>query len=430
MKKIFKNFHFNNLNFFLVTTIILLYFFQYTEIISFKFIYLSQLVILLVILKNEIKINKIFIIQILFALLFLFFNNEIKYSSYLITVILFNFLLKTEQINVNFFSKNKLCFYLPILFLIIFACEINSNRTFLSLIFTNFLEYESLGLNSYREASGYLYSSKFEYLRNTKYRYFNIDSNYASILILMMFNILNFNDQKNYVKKFTIFSFILLFFTQSKSGVVFYLINLIFNKFKIKLMKQVLIIFLFNIVFIFAGYIFYKNFQNPYYFTNLNKKNDHSYLIYKKEICTKEFSFLKKFSDCPNQKKISHLTNFFGVSTYLKLYSVGNSFDDIKKNFFIYLFPNPLDKILMNSKESEIKRNNEFSAHNFFIKGVQYFGIFYFILFLFNLFYLFSRTNNFNFFPSIISSTFIGIDIFLFLPLIILSFHKPKKNEH
>ena len=129
----------------------------------------------------------------------------------------------------------------------------------------------------------------------------------------------------------------------------------------------------------------------------------------------------------PKSKKFSHLTNFFGVSTYLKLYSVGNSFDDIKKNIFIYLFPNPLDKVLMNTKELEIKRNNELSAHNFFIKGVQYFGIIYFILFLFNLFYLFSRTNNFNFFPSIISSTFIGIDIFLFLPLIILGFNKPQK---
>ena len=427
MKNFFKNFHLNNANFFLVITIILLYFFRYVEIISFKFIYLSQLFILLVILKNEIKINKIFIIQILFALLFLFLNNEIKYSSYLITVILFNCLLKTDQININFFSKNKLCFYLPILFLVIFASEVNSNKTFLSLIFTNFLEYESLGLNPYRDASGYLYSSKFEYLRNTKYKYFNIDPNYGSILILMMFNILNFNYQKNYIKKFTIFSFILLFFTQSKSGFVFYLISIIFNKFKFNLLKQVIIIFLFNIIFIFVGYIFFKNIQNPY---DLKNKSDYSYEIYKKEICSKEFVFLKKFSDCPNQKKFSHLTNFFGVSTYLKLYSVGNSFDDIKKNIFIYLFPNPLDKVLMNTKESKIKRNNEFSAHNFFIKGVQYFGIFYFILFLFNLFYLFSKTNNFNFFPSIISSTFIGIDIFLFLPLIILGFYKPKKNEY
>ena len=47
-----------------------------------------------------------------------------------------------------------------------------------------------------------------------------------------------------------------------------------------------------------------------------------------------------------------------------------------------------------------------------------------FVIFLLGIYIFFKRQKNFNFFPAMVASSFVGIDLFLFLPILIISFYK------
>ena len=235
---------------------------------------------------------------------------------------------------------------------------------------------------------------------------------------MMVYNLFYFQKQKNYLIKFSIITFLILLLTQSKSGFIFYIFSILFYFFKISFRKQILIFLIINLVIILISFAFYKKFKNPY------NQTDKEYIakVYKAEICNNSmFGKFKSITSC-NYKNVIFF-QIFGVSTYLKLYSIGYTANDIFKNLKIYLLPNSLTKRLLSKELSVFEINNHLSAHNFFLKGILHYGFIFFILFLFNIYILFKNKKNYNIFPALISVTFIGIDIFLFLPILIMSYN-------
>ena len=113
-------------------------------------------------------------------------------------IILLNlFIKKPERDN---FKLNNIFFYFFCFILIILAKSVNFSEYFLKEIFISSI--------------GFL-------LTSTKYTYFNLDANYACILILMIFNLFFYENSKKYLIRLTIFTILLIIFTQSKSGVIF-----------------------------------------------------------------------------------------------------------------------------------------------------------------------------------------------------------------
>ena len=124
------------------------------------------------------------------VLVYPFFFGQ-KYFAFIFLIILLNlFIKKPERDN---FKLNNI-FLLFCFLLIILAKSVNFSEYFLKEIFISSI--------------GFL-------LTSTKYTYFNLDANYACILILMIFNL--FENSKKYLIRLTIFTILLIIFTQSKS---------------------------------------------------------------------------------------------------------------------------------------------------------------------------------------------------------------------
>ena len=396
----------------LITTAII--FLRYVPDIPFKIIYFVQALLLFFIYIKNFSFDKKIIFFLVPVLIYPFFSQEIKYFAIILLLVLLNlFLNKPEREDFKFNNNIFYLFYFSLIFL---AKSVNNGEYFLTII-----------LNSSINLS----------LTTTKYSYFNLDPNYASILILMVFNIFFFQKNKNYLKRFTIFTFLLILFTQSKSGIIFYLVVIFFYFFKINFKKKILIFLLVNILFFFVSALFYNNFKNPYI------KNDYSIPskhvtnsivdAYYSEICfNKKFNKVKYLTDCrdlqQHSKKNYIINKLLGVSVYLKLYSIGFSVNDIIFNLNDYFFPDGVKKRSNTKINSKYVYNNQFSAHNILIKGIQNFGLIYFLIFLINCYLFFKKSFNYNFFPVIFSCIFIGLDIFLFLPILVLSFKKEVTN--
>ena len=372
-------------------------FLRYVPDLSFKIIYFVQTLLLFFIYFKNFSIDK-----------------EIKYFAIIFLLILLNlFFNKPEREDFKFDNNIFYLFYFSLIFL---AKSVNNEEYFLSII-----------LDSKINLS----------LATTRYSYFNLDPNYASILILMIFNIFFYQMNKNYLKRFTIFTFLLILFTQSKSGIIFYLIVLIFYFFKIEFKKKILIFLFVNFILFFVSVIFYNNFLNPYIKKNYSipsKQSTTSVVdAYYSEICFNEkFNRVKYLTDCQDyhrSKKNYIINKLLGVSVYLKLYSIGFSVNDIIFNLNDYFFPDGVKNRSNTKINSKYVYSNQFSAHNILIKGIQNFGLIYFLIFLINCYLFFKKSYNYNFFPVIFSCIFIGLDIFLFLPLLVLSFKKEGTNK-
>jgi hypothetical protein len=384
-------------------------FLRYIPDISFKIIFISQSLLLFLTYINNIYIDKKIIPFFLVVLVYPIFFQDLKYFGFIFLIILLNlFLKKPERDN---FKLNNIFFYFFCFLIIILAKSVNFNEYFLKEIFINSI--------------GFL-------LTSTKYSYFNLDSNYASILILMIFNLFFYENSKKYLIKLTIFTILLIIFTQSKSGVIFYLILLFFFKFKIKYKNKIIIFLIVNLFLFTTSYLFYKNFKNPYEKILVIPSKFHSTPetdAYYDEICNnKKFDKIKLFTDCNKltdvYKKNYVLLKFFGMSTYLKLYSIGFSVNDLITNLNEYLLPENIKKRSNKFSDSKYYLDNYFSAHNILLKAIQNFGLIYFLIFSINIYIFFKKSFNYNFFPSIFSSMFVGIDIFLFTSILALSFYR------
>ena len=405
----------NNLSQILVTFTVAILFLRYIPDITFKIIFISQSLLLFIIYINNFFIDKKIIPFFLTVLAYPFFSQDLKYFGFIFLIILLNlFLKKPERKN---FKLNNIFFCFFCFLVIILAKSVNFNEYFLKEIFINSI--------------GFL-------LTSTKYSYFNLDSNYASILILMIFNLFFYENSKKYLIKLTIFTILLIIFTQSKSGLVFYLTLLFFFKSKIKYKNKIIIFLIANLVLFTTSYLFYKNFKNPYEKILLIPSKVHSTPetdAYYDEICyKKKFDKIKYFTDCnilriDDNKQNYVLLKIFGMSTYLKLYSIGFSLNDLIYNFNEYLLPQSVKKRSSKFLNSNHHLNNNFSAHNILLKAIQNFGFIYSLIFLINIYIFFKKSFNYNFFPTIFSSMFVGMDIFLFASILALSFKKESLDK-
>ena len=395
----------------LVTLTVVILFFRYIPNVSFKIIFISQSSLLFLININNINIDRKIIPFFLFVLIYPFFSQELKYFSFIFLIVLLNLLLKKPQIN-NFKLEN-IFFYFFCFLIIILAKSVNFDEYFLKEIFINSI--------------GFL-------LTSTKYSYFSLDPNYATILILMIFNLFFYENSKKYLIKLTIFTFLLIIFTQSKSGIIFYLTLLFFYNIKVKYKYKIIIFFIINLFLFMSSYLFYKNFKSPYEKTYPSINNTTPEIdAYYDEICgNSKFDKIRFLTDCNNSwdtnKKNYVLLKIFGMSTYLKLYSIGFSTNDLIFNIDEYLLPASFKKRLIKLQNSKYYFDNHFSAHNILLKIFQNFGIIYSFIFLINIYIFFKKSFNYNFFPAIFSSMFIGMDIFLFTSILALSFNKEHVN--
>ena len=401
----------NNLSQILVTFIVAILFLRYIPDITFKIIFISQSLLLFIIYINNFFIDKKIIPFFLTVLAYPFFSQDLKYFGFIFLIILLNlFLKKPERKN---FKLNNIFFCFFCFLVIILAKSVNFNEYFLKEIFIN--------------STGFL-------LTLTRYSYFSLDPNYATILILMIFNLFFYENSKKYLIKLTIFTFLLIIFTQSKSGIIFYLTLLFFYNIKVKYKYKIIIFFIINLFLFMSSYLFYKNFKSPYEktFPSINHTTP-AIDAYYDEICgNNKFDKIRFLTDCNNSwdtnKKNYVLLKIFGMSTYLKLYSIGFSTNDLIFNIDEYLLPASFKKRLIKFQNSKYYFDNYFSAHNILLKIFQNFGIIYSFIFLINIYIFFKKSFNYNFFPAIFSSMFIGMDIFLFTSILALSFNKEHVN--
>ena len=428
----------NNLNQIFVLFTVLILFLRYIPDLSFKIIFLSQSFLLFLIYIKNIYLDKKIIPFFLAVLVYPFLTQDLKYFGYILLIILLNLFLKKPERN-NFILDDKF-FYFFCFLLIILAKSISFNEYFLKEILidssgSNF--YEKLNVQSHTCFLKW-YCDMGLLLASTKYSYFNLDPNYASILILMIYNLFFYENSKKYLINFTIFTVLLIIFTQSKSGIIFYLTLLFFFKFKTKYKNKIIIFLIANLFLFTTSTLFYKNFKNPYEKILVIPTKVHSTPetdAYYDEICNnKKFDKIKYFTDCnklfiDEDKKNYAVLKIFGMSTYLKLYSVGFSFNDLIYNFNEYLLPESIKKRSSKFLNSKHHLNNNFSAHNILLKGIQNFGFIYLLIFLINIYIFFKKSFNYNFFPTIFSSMFVGMDIFLFTSILALSFKKESLDK-
>lgn len=412
----------NKLNEILILTLSFIYLLNLTSLISFKTIFLFQCVIILFLYKKSFKIKISHIPLFILPFIFLIWSQEIKYFIYFLIIFTFITFFNPLVLNRRDYEFNTIIYILFIIFLFLLAYEVNEKKYFFQFIYKNILKEIE-----YSYEFDFFYKSFYSRLR---YSYFNLDPNYASILILMIYNLFFFKRQKNYLFKYTIFAFFLIYFTQSKSGLLFYLISLIIYKINISFNKQVIIFLTFNLIILISSYLFIKNFKNPYYvFENSNKVDkeyvkSYTFQIYKSEVCQNPtFERIKKLTSC-HQYEGQIIYGIFGVSSYLKFYSIGIVVDNIFKNSEVYLFPNSFKKVAKKELNSAYYLNNNLSAHNIILKGIGIMGLIFFVLFLLGIHIFFKRQKNYNFLPAMMASSFIGIDLFLFLPILLISFYK------
>ena len=150
--------------------------------------------------------------------------------------------------------------------------------------------------------------------------------------------------------------------------------------------------------------------------------------IYSDVVCDKYkeyFKYIIYFTDCgENVSRPIILRSIFGSSTYYKFYTIGIVLDDFKKNLQKYIMPNRLAEF---KNYDKLILNYYFSTHNLLQKVLLNYGILIGLIFFFNLYIFFKNNINYNIFPAIFASSFIGLDVMLFLPVILISFINVKK---
>ena len=415
----------NKFNEILILILSFIYLLNLTNFSYFKLIFSIQCIIILFFYKKNFKINTSLIPLFILPFIFLIWSQEIKYFIYFLLIFTFSIFFNPLILNKRDYEFNIIFYILFIIFLLLSAQEVNNKYYFFQFIYENIL-------NEIEHSSEFDFFYESFYYR-LRYSYFNLDPNYASILILMIYNIFFFKRQRNYLIKYTIFTFFLIYFTQSKSGLLFYLVSLIIYKTNISFNRQVIIFLTFNLIILISSYLFIKNFKNPYYIFENSNKVDKEYIksypaqIYSSEVCHNPiFKRVEILTNCKDKKGLI-IYGIFGVSSYLKFYSIGIVVDNIFKDFQLYLFPNSFKKFSKNQVNSDYYLNNNLSAHNIILKGIGIMGLIFFVLFLLGIYIFFKRQKNYNFLPAMMASSFVGIDLFLFLPILLISFYKVKE---
>lgn len=93
----------NLIFFFIISSIFL----NLSEFITFKEIFIIQVLLILIFLSNFIKINYIYIPFFLLTFFLFYFQVDLKHSAYLILLIIMNAFFKIKD-EVNFKTKNEI----------------------------------------------------------------------------------------------------------------------------------------------------------------------------------------------------------------------------------------------------------------------------------------------------------------------------------
>ena len=394
----------------------LTYSLNFIDTVSFKLTFLIQFSLVFFLLRNCFRINKVFIGYSIIVISYLYFDQDVKYFSYLLVFTLINAFFDIRKYQAPIFRYPTL--------------------VYIFLIFIMYAVSRKVGVHSNVDIA--LLSNIESFFFRYRHTLFNYDSNYASILVMIIYNLLFHGRQKFFLLMFSIFSFIVISLTLSKSGVIFYLSTIFFYLIKMNLNKKLFIIIMFNTVLFLIGDFYVKKFENPYKYSGsrslLLLAKELPAQIYYKSFCTHEkIKYVWYLTDCQkgNEEwrfRDTIIIRVLGVSTYLKFYSIGFVANDIIKNYQNYLLPNGNIKSSKRFKNKEHALGNYFAAHNFILAGIKKIGFIYFFILLINLYYLIKAKENFNMIQILVATSLIGVDIMLFSPIIILSVSRSKNT--
>lgn len=423
----------------LISVIFLGSFFFSNSVISFKFIYAFQIIIILYFLTkySKIKIDKTIVILNLGILSLIFFNFDRSYI-YLILIGFLNAIFTFDKIKrINLKHNLVILFSFTIIMLLCFKSTTLRGGVLLELflfeeVLYNYNQYkacliadETARLNNFFRIE----NCELDFKR-FRYTFSNLHPNLTAIFCLIItYVLLKDLNKKNFIILFSIFGLLFLYLTLSKSGLLFYAIILFLTFIKVSYKILLLLFFVFNL---FLGIISYNVSSSVSDFWS--KKTSLGITAYHEEFCPKIMNipvvkyfnecnpeknlYLKKMNDAPNML----IFNFVGYSTFYKLHSIGMVIDNILNNLRYYLFPDPVNKLEANKIIHKKDINNKLSPHSLFFMVFLKYGIILGTIFFVNL-YLFLRKINEKklFIAFIFSSTFLSLDIFLLFPFFLLS---------
>ena len=389
----------NNLNLILISFIFLGSFFFQSSIISFKIIYaLQALIIFFFFIKySEVKIHKQIIILNMGVLSLIFFNFDKSYI-YFILICFLNAIFTFDKIKrINLKHNLVILFAFTIIMILCFKTTTYRDGNLVELflfeeVLFNYNHYkaclladETARLNNLSRVD----ECAFQFKR-LRYTFLGLHSNLTAIFCLIItFILLKDLRKKRFIILFSVFSLIFLYFTLSKSGLLFYIIILLLTFIKVSYKILLLLFFGFNL---FLGIISHKVSSSVSDFWA--KKSHAGIIAYQEEFCPKIMNvpIINYFNDCETEKNVFIekmqkfpqllIFNFMGYSTFYKLHSNGMVVDSMLNNLRYYLFPDPLNKLEADKKIHKKDITSKLSPHGLFFMAFLKYGIILGIIFL------------------------------------------------
>lgn len=477
-----------NLTFLLIIFLLSFFLIDWSkEIVSYKFIYLFQIItIFFIVAKNK---NLKFTRET-YILIFVLFYISINYVYNL------KIDIKSIVILLSFFSLSCINFSKKIISLANFKYKVHAVIFFLIIIFFSFKnsnvgvsEDDPLAASKTLFAFQYILSGVIEPFSINRFGYFNLDPNYTALLFLMVAHFLS-NNFRNKEIVFFLLSVVILFLTRSKCGLVYFLIYFFSNYIKNLFSNYKFIFFSFilvNISVVLISLIFISIVPTPFYSDPPSIEKEKAFLKWRGEnykyfqdilFCTSAKSkfyldeknlaileedkeFMGKYNQkltllnnyykssdksrqmqsinadggdeeyfCLGKSKRNHLVHIFNHSNYHRFFAYGVSSKEILTNVRYFIFLNPIHHIKQTNKYSPREIIQYFSPHSLFLDSLIRFGIIVGICFLLNFYFLLKRVPN----PGIVapfffSSIFLSFDTLMFSPLLVLLMIQEVKND-
>ena len=427
---------------------------------SLKIIFVFQ--ILLFFLFIEFKLNKIkLIIAFIFSILLLYFSKDI--TNIKIYLILITLLLSLEYQVLNENKKINILFLILFSLLLLYKISPHTNRYVLNyfeikkikefnmevkltedyysipekknipVVRTNtIVPYQcSWGGRDLSHDYGSNYYNKKKCisivsLLHNRFTINSVDVNFSSLILLtiIILSLVNTKKNNNALLLYLVFSFVILFLTKSRAGLLFFLISILIIYFKnIKVYQIVFVYFMIHILIIFFGFLLVNSVEDPMMMSSPSLSQDplinfsmDSYKNYK-------FELLRLFS-------------VFDPSNYIRFSSFFQVFLIYINDFKIILFPdhtsliNQINYVTNNDSLFKITPS-DYDPHNFFMSLTKEVGLIYNIYFHY-LVFTFLNNNKFRlyFVPLIFGSVFLGPPILFLIPSIFLFCFKRKKFKY
>ena len=212
----------------------------------------------------------------------------------------------------------------------------------------------------------------------------SVDVNFSSLILLtiIILSLVNTKKNNNALLLYLVFSFVILFLTKSRAGLLFFLISILIIYFKnIKVYQIVFVYFIIHILIIFFGFLLVNSVEDPMMMSSPSLSQDplinfsmDSYKNYK-------FELLRLFS-------------VFDPSNYIRFSSFFQVFLIYINDFKIILFPdhtsliNQINYVTNNDSLFKITPS-DYDPHNFFMSLTKEVGLIYNIYFHYLVFYIF-----------------------------------------